>query len=42
MCVCVCVSLGWEDFPGERNGYPLQYYSCVENSMDRGVWRATI
>ena len=26
--------------PGEGNGYPLQY-SCLENSMDRGVWRAT-
>ena len=25
-------------FPGEGNGYPLQY-SCLENSMDRGaVW----
>ena len=23
--------------PGERNGNPLQY-SCLENSMDRGVW----
>ena len=23
-------------FPGERNGYPLQY-SCLENSMDRGA-----
>ena len=23
------------------NGYPLQY-SCLENSMDRGVWRATV
>ena len=23
--------------PGEGNGYPLQY-SCLENSMDRGVW----
>ena len=23
-------------FPGEGNGYPLQY-SCVENSMDRGA-----
>ena len=22
--------------PGERNGYPLQY-SCLENSMDRGL-----
>ena len=24
---------------GERNGNPLQY-SCLENSMDRGAWRA--
>ena len=23
-------------FPGEGNGYPLQY-SCLENSIDRGV-----
>ena len=28
-------------FPGEGNGYPLQY-SCLENSMDRGAWRATV
>ena len=27
--------------PGEGNGYQLQY-SCLENSMDRGAWRATI
>ena len=27
--------------PGERNGYLLQY-SCLENSMDRGAWWATI
>ena len=27
--------------PGEGNGYSL-LYSCLENSMDRGVWRATI
>ena len=26
--------------PGEGNGHPLQY-SCLENSMDRGTWRAT-
>ena len=26
--------------PGEGNGYPLQY-SGLENSMDRGAWRAT-
>ena len=27
--------------PGGEAGHPLQY-SCLENSMDRGVWRATI
>ena len=27
--------------PGEGIGNPLQY-SCLENSMDRGVWWATI
>ena len=27
--------------PGKRNGYPLQY-SCLENSMDRGVQWATV
>ena len=27
--------------PGKRNGYPLQY-SCLENPMDRGAWRATV
>ena len=26
---------------GEGNGTPLQY-SCVENPMDRGAWRATV
>ena len=26
--------------PGEGNGNPLQY-SCLENSMDRGTWRAS-
>ena len=31
---------GWGRFPGEGNGYPLQYF-CLENSMDRGAWRAT-
>ena len=25
----------------EWNGYPLQY-SCLENPMDRGAWRATV
>jgi len=27
--------------PGEENGYSLQY-SCLENSMNRGVWQATV
>ena len=27
--------------PGEGNGNPLQY-SCLENSMDGGAWRATV
>ena len=26
---------------GEGNGSPLQY-SCLENSMDRGAWKATV
>ena len=26
---------------GEQNSYPLQY-SCLENSMDRGTWQATV
>ena len=26
--------------PGEGNGHPFQY-SCLENSMDRGVWQST-
>ena len=32
---------GSENSPGEGNGTPLQY-SCVENSMDRGTWQATV
>ena len=27
--------------PGEGNGSPFQY-SCLKNSMDRGVWKATV
>ena len=27
--------------PGRGHGNPLQY-SCLENPMDRGVWRATV
>ena len=26
---------------GEGNGNPIQY-SCLENSMDRGTWQATV
>ena len=32
---------GLERSPGEGNGSPLQY-SCLENPMDRGAWRATV
>ena len=28
-------------YPGEGNGNTLQY-SCLENPMDRGAWRATV
>ena len=28
-------------YPGEGNGNPLQY-PCLENSMDRGAWRARV
>ena len=34
-------ALGLGRSPGEGNGNPLQY-SCVENSMDRGAWEATV
>ena len=27
--------------PGEENGYPLKH-PCLENSTDRGAWRATV
>ena len=36
-----CSIAGSERFPGEGNGYPLEY-PCLENSMDRGTWWATI
>ena len=32
---------GLGSIPGEGNGNPLQY-SCLENSMDRGPWWATV
>ena len=28
-------------YPGEGNGYPLQY-SCLENSTDKRAWWATV
>ena len=33
--------LGWGRPPGGGHGYPFQY-SCLENLMDRGAWRATV
>ena len=33
--------LGLGRSPGGGNGNPLQY-SCLENSMDRGAWWATV
>ena len=32
---------GLKRSPGEGNSNPLQY-SCLENSIDRGAWRATV
>ena len=33
--------LGSGNCPGVGNGNSFQY-SCLENSMDRGAWRATV
>ena len=42
---CNAGDVGWiresGRFPGGENGNPLQY-SCLENSMDRGAWWATV
>ena len=32
---------GSERFPGEENDNPLQF-SSLEDSMDRGAWKATV
>ena len=32
---------GLSGFPGGGHGNPLQYF-CLENSMDRGAWLATV
>ena len=37
----LCTIPGSGKSPGEGNGYPLQH-SCLENSMDRGAWQATV
>ena len=34
-------SLGWED-PMEKGMAAHLEYSCLENSMDRGAWQATV
>ena len=34
-------SLGLEGSLGEGNSNPLQF-SCLENSIDRGIWRAAV
>ena len=36
-----CLIPGSGRSPGEGNGSPLQY-SCLENPMDGGTWRATV
>ena len=43
---CIWIYVSWfysgsGRSPGVANGYPLQY-SCLENSMDRGAWRARV
>ena len=32
---------GLGESPGEGTGNPLQY-SCLDNSMDRGIWRTIV
>ena len=32
---------GWGRSPGKGNDNPLQY-SCLENSTDRGAWKAIV
>ena len=43
---CIIITLYWlwslsRRSPGEGNGNPLQY-SCLENLMDRGAWKAPV
>jgi len=37
----VGLNCGWGRSPWEENGNPLQY-SCLENPMDRGAWKAIV
>ena len=37
----LCLIPGLGRSHGEGNSYPLQYF-CLENSMDRGTWRAIV
>ena len=37
----LCSISGLKRSPGGGHGNPLQY-SCLENSMDRGAWQATV
>ena len=39
--VLVSEKQSWKEKHGIGNGNPLQY-SCLENSTDRGAWRATV
>ena len=41
MCTCVCAQHMHSLALWGGNGNPLQY-SCLENPMDRGAWRATV
>ena len=36
-----CLILGLVRSPWKENGYQLQYF-CLENSMDKGAWWATV
>ena len=38
---CLDIFYPFKYFFGEGSGNPLQY-SCLENPMDRGAWRATV
>ena len=41
MIISIIIAMATITAPGERNGNPLQY-SCLENPIDRGAWRATV